>query len=136
MLIEKLHQINSVLDELIFITNEDIVAIKNANHDNVFSNIKRKETLAKNFSDLKSEIDSILVSRNKPIEEIFSNEEEKLFDNFRNKLNEFNILHKRFSKLALSVANFYNALMNELKNEKPVTYNNENFSNSNLNLKV
>jgi predicted nuclease with TOPRIM domain len=136
MLIEKLNNINNVLDKLIALTYEDINAIKNAEHETVFSNTQKKEKLAKNFSYLKSEIDSILVSRNRPIEEIFSPEEEKLFDNFRNKLNDFYTLHKRFSKLALSVANFYNALMKELKNEKPITYGNDNFSNSNLSLKV
>jgi hypothetical protein len=136
MLIEKLNQINVVLDKLIDLTNEDINAIKNANHEIIFSHTKLKEELAKNFSILKSEIDSILVSRNRPIEEIFTSEEEILFDEFREKLNNFYTLHKRYSKLALSVANFYNALMNELKNEKPITYNNDNFSNSNLSLKV
>jgi hypothetical protein len=136
MLIEKLNQINTVLDNLINLTQEDIEAIKNANHEQVFANAKIKEELAKNFSILKNEIDSILVSRNRPIEEIFSKEEEKLFDLFREKLNEFNSLHKRFSKLAISVANFYNALMNELKNEKPITYKNEKISNPYLNLKA
>jgi 23S rRNA maturation-related 3'-5' exoribonuclease YhaM len=136
MLIEKLQQINTTLDRLISVTNEDIVAIKNAKHEIVFSHTEIKEELARKFSALKSEIDSILVSRNKPLEEIFSPDEEKLFDTFREKLNQFYNLHKKFSKLALSVANFYNALMNELKNEKPITYSNENFSNSNLTLKA
>jgi predicted nuclease with TOPRIM domain len=136
MLIEKLHKINFVLNELITLTYEDIEAIKSANHEAVFSNTSKKEELAKTFFNLKSEIDSILVSRNKPIEEIFSTEEEILFDEFREKLNNFYTLHKRYSKLALSVANFYNTLMNELKNEKPITYKNDNFSNSNLSLKV
>jgi 23S rRNA maturation-related 3'-5' exoribonuclease YhaM len=136
MLIEKLNQINSTLDKLIDLTNEDINAIKNAKHEIVFSNTKPKEELAKKFSILKSEIDSILVSRNKPIESIFSPLEEKLFDEFRTKLNTFYSLHKRFSKLALSVANFYNTLINEIKNEKPITYENKNFSNPYLNVKA
>jgi uncharacterized protein YdcH (DUF465 family) len=135
MLIEKLHQINTTLDRLISLTNEDIDAIKNAKHEIVFSHTEIKEELARKFSVLKSEIDSILVSRNKPLEEIFSPQEEKLFDLFRDKLNEFNNLHKRFSKLALSVANFYNALMRELKDEKPITYDHKDYINSNLNLK-
>jgi hypothetical protein len=136
MLIEKLNQINTVLDKLIILTNEDINAIKKAEHEKIFSHTKLKEELANNFSLLKSEIDSLLVARNKPVEEIFSPEEEILFDSFREKLNNFYTLHKRFSKLALSVANFYNALINELKNEKPITYENNTFSNSNLSLKA
>jgi len=136
MLIKKLNQINSTLDKLIEITNVDIQAIKSANHDVIFSNTKVKENLANEFSILKSEIDSILVSRNKPIEEIFNKDEEKLFDVFREKLNEFYTLHKRFSKLALSVANFYNLLIKEIKNEKPITYDNKTIINSNLSIKV
>jgi hypothetical protein len=136
MLIEKLNQINTVLDKLIILTNEDINAIKKAEHEKIFSHTKLKEELANNFSLLKSEIDSLLVARNKPVEEIFSPEEEILFNSFREKLNNFYTLHKRFSKLALSVANFYNALINELKNEKPITYENNTFSNSNLSLKA
>jgi len=136
MLIKKLNQINSTLDKLIEITNVDIQAIKSANHDVIFSNTKVKENLANEFSILKSEIDSILVSRNKPIEEIFNKDEEKLFDVFREKLNEFYTLHKRFSKLALSVANFYNLLIKEIKNEKPITYDNKTTINCNLSIKV
>jgi hypothetical protein len=89
MLIEKLNQINTVLDKLIILTNEDINAIKKAEHEKIFSHTKLKEELANNFSLLKSEIDSLLVARNKPVEEIFSPEEEILFDSFREKLNNF-----------------------------------------------
>jgi len=136
MLTEKLNTINIVLENLINITINDTNAIKEANHEVIFENMYTKEELAKKFTSLKSEIDSILVARNKPIEEIFTPEEEKLFDEFREKLNQFHTLHKQFSKLALSVANFYNVLMNEIKNEKPLTYKNENYSQSNLTLKA
>jgi len=136
MLTEKLNTINSVLDNLINITIMDTNAIKDANHEIIFSNIQTKEDLANSFVSLKSEVDSILVARNKPIEEIFTPDEEKLFDEFREKLNNFYTIHKKFSKLALSVANFYNVLMNEIKNEKPLTYKNESYSPSQLTLKA
>ena len=137
MLINKLNTINNVLDNLINITEMDINAIKESNHEIIFSNMTTKEELASNFSYLKSEVDSILVARNRPIEEIFTPEEEKLFDEFREKLNQFHTLHKKFSKLALSVANFYNVLMNEIKNEKPLTYKNNNpYSQSTLTLRA
>ncbi|WP_024787254.1 MULTISPECIES: hypothetical protein [unclassified Lebetimonas] len=136
MLTKKINEINDVLNNLIFLTKEDITAIKNADHETIFSHTKTKENLAKNFSFLKSEIDSILLSRNKPIEEIFSPQEEILFDEFRENLSKFNSLHKKFSVLALGVANFYNALMNEIKNEKPLNYKNENILNSKLSLKA
>jgi len=137
MLIQKLKTINLTLDRLIEITKEDIENIKVANHEAVFANTTPKEKLALKFSELKSEIDNILVSRNKPVEEIFSAEEEKYFEVFKTKLNEFHTLHKRFSKLALSVANFYNALMNELKEDGvKIDYKDSKLPKSYLKLKA
>jgi len=137
MLIQKLKTINLTLERLIEITKEDIENIKVANHEAVFANTTPKEKLALKFSELKSEIDNILVSRNKPVEEIFSAEEEKYFEVFKTKLNEFHTLHKRFSKLALSVANFYNALMNELKEDgAKIDYKDSKLPKSYLKLKA
>jgi len=136
MLTDKLNKINQTLDKLIKLTNEDIYNIKKANHEEVFKNTKLKEDLAKEFSILKSEIDYILQNRNKPIEEIFSIEEEKLFDVFREKLNKFHSLHKKFSKLALSVANFYNALCSEIQNTPKIDYKNSKLPKTTLTLKA
>ncbi len=136
MLTQKLLEAIKTLDNLIEITKNDIQNIKIANHDAVFSNTLPKEELAEKFYRLKNEIDMILVKRNKPIEEIFSPEEEKLFDEFREKLNEFYTLHKHFSRLALSVANFYNALAAQLKDEKAVDYKNSASFDSKLQLKA
>jgi hypothetical protein len=136
MLIQKLNQTISVLDELIKITEEDIANIKKAKHEEVFKNTLPKEELAKRFSVLKSEIDTILVSRNRPIESIFSKEEEVLFNEFRDKLNMFYDKHKHFSRLALSVANFYNALLNQIKQEEQISYTEKANFNSNLHLKA
>jgi predicted transcriptional regulator len=122
MLIQKLKEINNVLDELIKLTQEDIENIKAANHNEVFANMQKKEYLAFKFKEIKNEIDNILISRNKPIEEIFTKEEEELFDEFKEKLNEFYSLHKKFSKLAFTVANFYNTLVQKIKDTKPVDY--------------
>jgi len=136
MLINILNQTIKTLDELISITKSDIDNIKLAQHEKVFENTHKKEMLAEKFSELKSEIDKILVSRNKPLETIFSAEEEQLFNEFREKLFEFNSLHKRFSKLALSVANFYNALLKQIHNEESISYTNDSYKNSNLHLKA
>ena len=136
MLTKKLNEVINTLDSLINITKQDIENIKKANHQKIFDNMKQKEKLAKHFSNTKNDIDLILRQRNKPIEEIFSNEEEKLFEEFKEKLIEFNILHKKFSKLAISVANFYNALTQQIKEEKTINYNNNSFKNNNLSLKA
>ena len=71
MLTNKLNQINQILDNLIKLTKEDIQLIKEAKHEELFSHIPLKENLAKEFSKLKSEIDSILASRNRPFESLY-----------------------------------------------------------------
>ena len=135
MLIKTLQETISTLDKLISITLEDIENIKQAKHEEVFKNTKAKENLASKFSELKSQIDNILVSRNKPLEEIFTPEEEKLFNLFREKLFEFNKEHKRFARLAFSVANFYNTLLNKIQNNEKVDYS-SSYKNPNFKLKA
>jgi hypothetical protein len=135
MLINTLENTITILDKLLSITLEDIENIKLAKHEEVFKNTKTKENLAYKFSELKSQIDNILISRNKPLEEIFTPEEEKLFNLFREKLIEFNKQHKRFARLAFSVANFYNTLLNKIQNNEKVDYS-STYKNSNLKLKA
>ena len=135
MLIKTLQETISTLDKLISITLEDIENIKQAKHEEVLKNTKIKENLASKFSELKSQIDNILVSRNKPLEEIFTPEEEKLFNIFREKLFEFNKEHKRFARLAFSVANFYNTLLNKILNNEKVDYS-SSYKNPNFKLKA
>ena len=135
MLINTLENTITILDKLLSITLEDIENIKLAKHEEVFKNTKTKENLAYKFSELKSQVDNILISRNKPLEEIFTPEEEKLFNLFREKLIEFNKQHKRFAKLAFSVANFYNTLLNKIQNNEKVDYS-STYKNSNLKLKA
>jgi phage terminase small subunit len=136
MLTLKLKEAIEVLENLIEITDEDIKNIKIADHKAVFSNTSKKEELARKFYALKTEIDNILVQRNKPIDQIFTKDEEKLFDIFRDRLNKFHKLHKHFSKLALSVANFYNTLVSKIKQENQIDYNTTASFDSKLKLKA
>ena len=136
MLLNKLQSANEILNNLIEITNQDIDNIKEANHEKVFANIEKKENLAIEFQNTKNEIDYILSNRNKPLEEIFTPEEEKKFEEFKNLLNEFHQRHKLFSKLSFSITNFYNTLLNKIKGKKQVTYEKEYAPNSNLRIKA
>ncbi len=136
MLIEKLTKINDILNRLIKITDEDIYNIKEANHEEVFKNISLKEKYAQDFQKLKNEIDYILVSRNKPIEEIFTKEEEIEFERFKENLNEFYEKHKLFSKLSFSVTNFYNTLLEKIKNKKKLTYDKNDIQNPFMKIKA
>ncbi len=136
MLLNKLQTANKILNNLIKITNEDIETIKEAKHEEVFANMKIKENLAVEFQNTKGEIDYILSNRNRPIEEIFTPEEEKEFEEFKNLLNEFHEKHKFFAKLSFSVTNFYNTLLNKIKGQEQVTYEKDYTSNSSLRIKA
>jgi len=136
MLIKKLNKINEVLISLINLTKEDIKNIKEAHHDLIFANIEKKENLANEFQNLKNEIDSILVSRNKPITEIFTPDEEKEFEKFKELLNEFNNKHQLFAKLSFSITNFYNVLLEKITNKKKVTYDKDDIKNPFIKVKA
>ena len=132
---------NKVLDNLIEITQKDIEDIKEANHEPLFQRNIQKEELIEKFSELKSQIDSILVSRSESgldIKDLISPEEDKLLDEFRTKLKEFYDIHKRFAKMAFSVTHFYNNLMNRINNYEPdIGYEmNQKQTYPNLSLKV
>ena len=58
MLKQTLISINNVLDELKNITKQDIIDIKKANHNDLFERNNRKNELIKQFSELKSQIDT------------------------------------------------------------------------------
>ncbi len=136
MLLKKINQINDVLSKLISITKNDIEYIKKAEHNKLFQNISKKERLAEQFSNLKNEIDAILAGRNKPIEEIFDKNEAKEFELFKHSLSEFNQLHKFFAKLSFSVTNFYNILLDKIKNKEHITYDKDSLPSSILTIKA
>ena len=116
MLLQTLKNINNVLNNLINITNQDIEDIKVANHEVLFERNKTKEELLSQFISLKSQIDSILVKRSESgldMSKIINPEEDKLLGEFKNKLQEFYTIHKKFAKMALIVTNFYTNLVDK-----------------------
>jgi ElaB/YqjD/DUF883 family membrane-anchored ribosome-binding protein len=122
MLKQALTSINIVLNELISITTQDIEDIKLAKHEALFQRNEQKEKLLNKFTDLKSQIDSILVQRSqsgKSLEELISPQEDILLDEFRNNLKNFYNIHKKFSKMALLVTNFYNNLIHKISGSEP-----------------
>jgi len=116
MLLQSLNNINNVLNNLINITAEDIEDIKQAKHEELFKRNQTKEELLNQFTSLKSQIDSILVKRSESgldISQIINPEEDKLLGEFKNKLQEFYTIHKKFAKMALIITNFYQNLMDK-----------------------
>ena len=121
MLKQSLISINKTLDNLINITKQDIEDIKIANHESLFQRNELKEQYLKDFTHQKSQIDSILVKRSESgldLNELINPEEDKLLSEFKQKLQEFYEIHKKFSKMALLVTNFYNNLMHKINGEE------------------
>jgi len=140
MLKQTLTSINNILDDLISLTKKDIADIKKARHESLFKRNKEKEILISEFTNLKSKIDSILVQRTQngiTLENMFNKEESNLFDEFKNKLQQFHKLHQKFAKMALIITNFYSNLLNKVTGSEidigyQMTKSNNSYSNFSL----
>jgi hypothetical protein len=140
MLKQILISTNNNLDKLIDITAQDIEDIKVANHEALFERIREKDKIVQEFISQKNQIDTILLKRSESglsLENMLSNEESNLFDEFKLKLQNFHNIHKKFSKMALLVANFYNNLTNKVnQTEVDIGYEMKQRYSSNLSLKA
>jgi hypothetical protein len=140
MLKQTLIQTNNNLDKLIGITLKDIEDIKLANHEPLFQRNEEKERIVKEFASQKTQIDTILLQRSESgltLENMLNEEESNLFEEFKVKLRNFYEIHKRFSKMALLVTNFYNNLSNRVnETEIDIGYEMKQRYSSNLSLKA
>lgn len=117
MLTQNLNKINSVLETFISITDEDLEAVRTANHKVLFDRNSQKEQLYQMFVRLKSSIDKELLKRSQSgleISELFSSEEKVLFEAFKEKLVIFAKAHKKLSKRVYTVSHFYSNLMQKV----------------------
>jgi hypothetical protein len=140
MLKQILISTNNNLDKLIDITAQDIEDIKKANHEALFERNRAKDKIVQEFISQKNQIDTVLLKRSESglsLENMLSDEESNLFDEFKTKLQEFHNIHKKFSKMALLVANFYNNLTNRVnQTEVDIGYEMKQRYSSNLSLKA
>jgi len=140
MLKQILISTNNNLSKLIDITTQDIEDIKKANHEALFERNQSKEKIVQEFIAQKNQIDTILLKRSESgltLENMLNSEESNLFDEFKAKLQEFYEVHKRFSKMALLVTNFYNNLANKVfQTEVDIGYKMKQRYCSNLSLKA
>jgi hypothetical protein len=140
MLKQILISTNNNLDRLINITLQDIEDIKNANHEALFERNKEKDKIVQEFILQKNQIDRILINRSKnglSLENMLNDKEDKLFDEFKIKLQKLHTIHKKFSEMALLVANFYNNLSNKVnQTEVDIGYKMTQKYSSNFSLKV
>jgi hypothetical protein len=139
MLKQILISTNNNLDQLINITLKDIDDIKKANHESLFERNIEKDKIVQEFISQKNQIDNILLKRSESglsLENMLSLEESNLFDEFKIKLHKFHNIHKKFSKMTLLVANFYNNLTNKVnQTEIDIGYKMTQKYSSNFSLK-
>jgi hypothetical protein len=79
------------IENLIELTNKDILDIKEAKHDDIFKRTKIKNDLVKSFENKKSMLDNELIklvksSGNKPLEEILDSSQQDMLEQMKDKL--------------------------------------------------
>jgi hypothetical protein len=116
MLVQSLRLAIESLQCLIDITKTDIEEIKIAAHDKLFSRMRSKEELIKQFESYKNLIDSEIVklataNQDKELVDILSEEDRELLSQMREKLNELKNTNKHYAKIVLAVSSFYNTML-------------------------
>jgi len=116
MLVQSLRLAIESLQSLIDITKIDIEDIKVAAHDKLFSRVRSKDELIKQFESYKRMIDTQIsnMANNNPeadLVEILSSEERELLNQMRDKLNELKDANKHYAKIVVAVSSFYNSML-------------------------
>lgn len=107
------------LSQLIAITRQDLEAVKNAKHDGLFLNAKKKEELLQQFYTYKNSVDSHMASLisshpNEDIKDFLSTEQISKIDEMRVNLIELKELNQELGRLVLAVGEFFNTLLSRL----------------------
>jgi len=106
------------LDVLIALTVEDIDLIKDAQHESLPEKTHRKQHALVSFETSKSLLNHELLKRTKAqeggIEEALSSEEGVLLEMFKEKLMELKNINLEYSKLIISVREFYSTLFDKM----------------------
>jgi len=107
------------IENLIELTNKDILDIKEAKHEAVFMRTKIKGDLVKSFENKKIMLDNELVklvkkSDNKPLEEILDNSQRDMLEKMKNKLVLLKKKNKDYARFVVTISEFYNSLLDSM----------------------
>jgi len=106
------------LENLIEFTKEDIALIKSAKHKDVIERVSKKEYLLKSFeikkAKLNQELQNCIKKEKLSIEEIISEDESRLFDDFKDRLLVLKELNRDFMAIVVVVKEFYQSFFNKL----------------------
>lgn len=107
------------IENLIELTQKDILDIKEAKHETVFTRTKIKNDLIKSFENKKSLLDNELIklvksSENKPLEEILNDDERNMLEVMKEKLSLLKLKNKEYARFVVTVSEFYNSLLDSV----------------------
>jgi transcriptional regulator NrdR family protein len=137
MLLHYLKSSIADIDNLIELTKKDIINIKEAKHEDVFSRTKIKNDLIKAFGNKKSLLDNELIklvneNDNKQLEDILDDSQKDMLNSMKEKLSELKIENKEYARFVVTISEFYNSLLDsvfprdmdgyEKKNHKPASF--------------
>jgi len=107
------------IQTLIELTQDDIVFIKEARHENVAQRAKIKNDLVQAFQTKKSLLDNELLkcvkeSGGKPLSEVLSDDEHSGLEAMKEALAALHQVNKEYAKYVVTISEFYNSLLDSM----------------------
>ncbi|MBZ7956123.1 flagellar protein FlgN [Campylobacter molothri] len=127
MLKKHLDEVNTILEKLIALTQEDIENIKVAKHDTVAPSVEEKNKLISEFTTAKKQLDAALVALNnssaKGLSELLDEEDKEKLDLLKKNLQTLHSANKEYAKFVLIIKDFFDGLVNKMFNLNDGTNN-------------
>lgn len=127
MLKKHLDEVNSILERLIDLTQEDIENIKIAKHESVTPSVEEKNKLIAEFTTAKKQLDAALITLNnsstKGLSELLDEEDKQKLDLLKKNLQTLHTKNKEYAKFVLIVKDFLDGLVNKMFNANDGTNN-------------
>jgi len=125
------------LEDLIEITQSDILDIKVAEHNPQFDRLSIKEEKLKSFEAKKAmidhEISSLMTSNlNVQLSDLIDEEQHQLLDELKRDLSRLRVVNKEYAKLVVVVSNLYNTFLEKLVPTEMQGYNKVASNKSNI----
>ncbi|TQR34561.1 flagellar protein FlgN [Campylobacter sp. MIT 99-7217] len=113
-----LENANTILDELIALTEDDITQIQAGKHSGVKASVDKKTALIQKFTNVKKQIDQSLLelseNGSKNLAEILDDEDKEKLASFKQRLQELHKINKEYAKYVLIVKDFLDGLLNTM----------------------
>jgi uncharacterized protein YbcC (UPF0753/DUF2309 family) len=109
----------SDLQELILLTENDIVDAKGAEHTAIFERVSQKERLMDTFEAKKKSIDEYITKKaaansGVSLDQLLDDIEKAYLEELKSKLLELKQVNRRYARLVVSVGTFYSSLLEKI----------------------